>query len=66
MQQVLTEEEYEELTDILAGAEEFEGRLSSWERGFVADFQARADKWERKIRISEKQWLVLRRIQEKL
>lgn len=63
---VMEQEDYEELTDILAAAEELDSRLTPWEVNFVTDFQARVEKWERRMFVSDKQWQILRRIKEKV
>jgi PHD/YefM family antitoxin component YafN of YafNO toxin-antitoxin module len=63
---VLSEEQYEELMDITTAALELDSRLTPWENQFITDFRERAAKWGRKVKVSEKQWVILRRIQGKL
>lgn len=60
----LTEEQHEELTDILTGAAELDAKLTPWEARFVQDMRDREAKWGRKIMVSDKQWAILRRVQE--
>jgi len=64
--QSLSEEQFNELTDILTAAVELDTKLTGWESTFVTDLQVRVSKWGRKVMVSEKQWAVLRRIQGKL
>ena len=64
--EVMDQDEYDELTDILAAAEELDSRLTPWEVTFVTDFQDRVEKWERRVKVSPKQWAILQRIKDKL
>jgi hypothetical protein len=64
--EVMSREEYEELTDILTAAEEHESVLSPVEVNFVADMQARVDLWDRRVKVSPKQFEWLRRIQRRI
>jgi hypothetical protein len=60
----MTEQEFDDLTDILLQAEA-DPDLNNWERHFIADIKAQADKWGTKVRISKKQWDILFRIRDK-
>jgi hypothetical protein len=59
---IMSQEEYEELTDILTAAEELQDSLTPWEIEFVSSFGDRVSSYGQKTLISDKQWVVLRRI----
>lgn len=54
---------FESLVDI---ARESPGKLTQWERDFVADVGQRFEEQRERFRCSEKQWDILRRIGNKL
>lgn len=58
----LSEEDFEELTDIIMTVSE--SKLSTWEKNFVNDMQENIEKWGQQVRISEKQWAILRRLRD--
>jgi len=60
----MTDEEFDELTDILL-QNESEPSLTAWEKHFIADMKVQADKWGTKLRVSKKQWDILYRIRDK-
>ena len=57
---------YEEVTDILEAAEQHESRLTPWEVDFVADLQERVSLWGQRVRITDAQIEVLRRIERRI
>lgn len=61
----VTDAQYREVLDILELADEAED-LSTWEEGFVKDFQAKAERYGQDLLVSEKQMGILRRIRAKL
>lgn len=60
----MTDEEFDELTDILLQAQD-ESSLTPWEKNFIADMKAQADKWGTSVRVSKKQWDILFKIRDK-
>ena len=62
----LTNDEVEELEQILARAGDGMDQLNDWERGFINDQQKRFDQYGADIRLSPKQWAALRKINEVL
>lgn len=60
----MTDDELDSLVDLLLEAEA-EPTLTQWEKNFISDMRANVDKWGVTIRISEKQWDILRKIEEK-
>lgn len=62
----LTEVENEKLTDMLGAIEAEMGALSDWERGFIKDQLDRHAKYGSGIRLSTKQWAMIRKVYEKV
>lgn len=62
----ISEEYADRLELILNGAQEYEGELTDWERGFIQDTVERYEKYGTNIRVSDKQWVILERIWGKL
>lgn len=54
------------LDKILSAAVEEENKLSEWENGFIRDTVERREKYGDGTRVSDKQWVILNRIQGKL
>lgn len=60
---------YEELTDMLvqmAHPYAVGTVMSTWEVKFCADMRQRHERWGKEIRMTDKQWTVMRRIKEKI
>lgn len=62
----LTEAESEKLADMLGAIEAEMGALSDWERGFMKDQLNRHAQYGSGIRLSTKQWAMIRRVYEKV
>lgn len=60
------DDDFDRLELILNGAQEYEGELTDWERGFIQDTLERVEKYGSRTRVSEKQWAILDRIWGKL
>lgn len=58
----LTAEENQNLEDMLATIEAEMGALSEWERNFIKDQLERHAKYGADMRLSPKQWGVIRRV----
>lgn len=63
---VLGDDEYTELEEILNAAEQNESRLTPWEVEFVDGLFHQLGQWGRKTKVSEKQWTILRRIKRRV
>ena len=61
----MTEQEHREITEILRDAESC-ARLSQWEEEFCSDMRGRLLTRGDVLEISDKQWAVIRRIEEKV
>jgi hypothetical protein len=61
----LTHKQFAELSELLRDAESC-ARLSQWEEEFLSDLRSRALIYKDDLRISDKQWGALRRIEEKV
>jgi hypothetical protein len=60
---------YEELTDILVQISRpyaIGTVITTWEIKFCADVRQRHDRWGKGIKMTDKQWAVMRRIKEKI
>jgi len=64
----MEEDKYEELIDILTTVSRpyaVGTVMTAWEIKFCQDMRQRHDRWGKEIKLTEKQWAVLRRIWEK-
>ncbi len=61
----MTPEEHAQLTEILRDAESC-ARLSDWEERFVDELRDRVLISKQDTRVSEKQWVAIRKIEEKV
>lgn len=61
----LSHKQFAELSELLRDAESC-ARLTQWEEEFLTDIRDRALIHKDNLRVSDKQWEVLRRIQEKV
>lgn len=62
----ITEEQNEQLTDMLSDIQGNMSLLNDWERGFIKDQIERFDKYGVSIFLSPKQWSTIRSIHEKV
>ncbi len=62
----LSDEQYEELDNILTCCTENQEGLSGWDIGFIADIKDRFEKYDKRIFLSERQWDALRKIYSKV
>ena len=61
----MTEQEHRELIEILQDAESC-ARLSQWEEEFCDDMRSRVLTRGIALEVSDKQWAIIRRIEEKV
>jgi hypothetical protein len=62
----MTEKDYKRLTEIVADSVAHPSRLTAWENNFIAGIQSGIAIHGNAIRISDKQWEVLTRIERKV
>ena len=61
----MTDDEYRQLKEILKDSESC-FRLSQWEEEFLSDMRGRVLVHRQSTPVSDKQWQVLRRVEEKV
>lgn len=63
----MTEEDCDRLERIVQDCKENEGELSDWERSFMQSWVERIEEYGiARVRVSEKQWDILARIEDKV
>lgn len=62
----MTEKEYSRIDWILAKAQVDLSGLTEWEVGFVDDMTDQLEKYGKNMRVSERQWDILERINDKV
>lgn len=62
----MTQEQQDWLETFFAQCESNESKLSTWEQGFVRDQKERFEKYEGSMYLSQKQWMILNRIDAKI
>jgi hypothetical protein len=63
---MLSQDEFDELLGIIENASDLDDQLSDWEIDFIKDFADRVAKYGPDTNVSDKQWDVLRRIDDRL
>ncbi len=62
----MEESELEDLDTLFRIVGRRMAELSDWEQNFIADMEEKRHEWDRRLRLSPKQWSVINRIEEKM
>lgn len=61
----MNDQEYRQITEIMRDAESC-ARLTQWEEEFCSDMRGQLLTMKEGARVSDKQWVIVRRIEEKI
>lgn len=64
--ELTTSEKVERLRTVIGAANDFPDNLSQWEKDFLSDFEKKLDQYGDRTRISDKQWVIIERIEGKV
>ena len=62
----MTNDKLDFLQRVAAEAKDYPGKLNAWEKGFVADFGERLEKYGLDTHCSPRQWSAIRKIADKV